>query len=242
MIMPRKRYGKFRLATLVLATLPLCVNSSIARAGQAPEVIGLPAVPAWTGDFDGMLKRRVVRILAPFSRTSFFLDNGVALGFEAELGQEFENWLNKRYGKKPYRIHVVFIPTPREKLFAELRNGKGDIAAGNLTITADRETLVDFASPWASGIKEVLVTGPSAPDIHSIDELGGKTVTVRRSSSYFSHLQALDEERKKAGSPLINVEPADENLQDEDLLEMVVGASFPGRSSIGIRQDCGPEF
>jgi membrane-bound lytic murein transglycosylase MltF len=44
---------------------------------------------------------------------------------------------------------------------------------------------------------------------------------VRRSSSYFSHLEALNEERKKADRPPIKVEPADENLQDEDLLEMI---------------------
>jgi len=209
------------------ATFALCLNSPGAHAVDTPKVIELRGAPAWTDDFDKMLKRRVVRILVPFSRTSFFIDKGVALGFEAELGQEFENWLNKRYGKKPYRIHVAFVPTPRERLFSDLRDGKGDIAAGNLTVTAERESMVDFAAPWASNVKEVLVTGPAAPEVHSIDDLGGKSVTVRRSSSYFSHLQALNEERQKAGRPLIDVQPADENLQDEDLLEMVAGGLMP---------------
>ena len=219
-------FGRIPAAS-ALAVLALCASSPASSAADAPRVIGLPSVAAWTGDFDKMIQRRVVRILVPFSRTSFFLDKGVALGFEAELGREFENWLNKRYGKKPYHIHVALIPTPREKLFAELRDGKGDIAAGNLTVTVEREAIVDFANPWATGIKEVLVTGPAAPEIRSIDDLGGKTVIVRRSSSYFSHLQALNEERKKAGRPLINVEAADENLQDEDLLEMVGGGLLP---------------
>jgi hypothetical protein len=111
---------------------------------------------SWIGDFDHKLKRRLVRISVPFSRTSFFLDKGVALGFEAELGQAFENWLNKRYGKKPYRIHVTFIST----------------SASNLTVTAERESIVEFAAPWATGIKEVLVPRPTAPEIHSIDDLG----------------------------------------------------------------------
>lgn len=210
-----------------VAAFALCLHSPDSHAVDAPKVIELRGAPAWTDDFDKMLKRRVVRILVPFSRTSFFIDKGVALGFEAELGHEFENWLNKRYGKKPYRIHVAFIPTPRERLFSDLRDGKGDIAAGNLTVTAEREFIVDFATPWASGVKEVLVTGPAAPEVHSIDDLGGKTVAVRRSSSYFSHLQALNEERRKAGRPPIDVAPADENLQDEDLLEMVGGGLIP---------------
>lgn len=214
------------VAPLLLIVFAIILNPTPIFADN-PKVIGLPAVPVWTGDFDGMLERRTVRILVPFSRTSFFLDKGVALGFTAELGQEFENWLNKRYGKKPYRIHVAFIPTHRDRLFAELREGRGDIAAGNITITAEREAIVDFADPWASGIKEVLVTGPAAPDIQGIDDLAAAGVMVRPSSSYFSHLQTLNEARKKAGRPVIGVEPADENLQDEDLLEMVSGGLLP---------------
>jgi membrane-bound lytic murein transglycosylase MltF len=223
-----RRASRQRILTITgLAALAVCFHSPACTAADAPRVIGLPSVSAWTGDFDQMLKRRLVRILVPFSRTSFFLDKGVALGFEAELGQAFENWLNKRYGKKPYRIHVAFIPTPREKLFSELRDGKGDIAAGNLTVTAERESIVEFAAPWVTGIKEVLVTGPTAPEIHSVDDLAGQTVTVRRSSSYFSHLKTLNEERKQAGLPLIDLVPADENLQDEDLLEMVGSGLLP---------------
>jgi membrane-bound lytic murein transglycosylase MltF len=218
---------RISLSSLILVALGIGLGLAPALADPAPKVIGLPAVPVWTGDFNGMLERRTVRVLVPFSRTSFFLDKGVALGFEAELGQEFENWLNKRYGKKPYRINVVFIPTPRARLFDELRQGRGDIAAGNLTITAEREAMVDFATSWASNIKEVLVTGPSAPDIGGLDDLAGTGVTVRPSSSYFSHLQALNQERKKTGRPAIKIEAADENLQDEDLLEMVGGGLLP---------------
>jgi membrane-bound lytic murein transglycosylase MltF len=215
------------LASSFLILFAMCLNCGPALAAQGPRVIGLPAVPVWKGDFDGMLARRIVRILVPFSRTSFFLDKGEALGFEAELGQEFEIWLNKRYGKKPYHINVAFIPTPRERLFAELRDGRGDIAAGNLTITAERQALVDFATSWASNIKEVLVTGPSAPDFGGLDDLATAGVTLRPSSSYFTHLQALNEQRTKAGRPPVKIDTADENLQDEDLLEMVSGGLLP---------------
>src|ERR1700761_1988485 len=110
-----------------------------------------------------MLKRRLVRILLPTDRTSFFIDRGETLGFEAELGVEFENWLNKRYGKKGHKIYVAFVPTPRDRLFDALSSGKGDVAAGTLTVTAERRKLADFADPWASGIREVLVVGPTAP-------------------------------------------------------------------------------
>ncbi|MCP3443855.1 lytic transglycosylase F [Bradyrhizobium sp. CCGUVB14] len=227
------RPGEVRRARVIRPLLPLLAAALIgahitpALADQPVRIIGLPAVPVWTGDFDGMKDRKLVRILVPFSRTSFFLDKGEAFGFEAELGQEFETWLNKRYGKKPYHINVVFIPTPRDRLFDELRAGKGDIAAGNLTITAERASLVDFAAPWATNVKEVLVTGPAAPAIAGLDDLAATGVTTRLSSSYFTHLKTINEQRKQSGKAPIKLDAADENLQDEDLLEMVGGGLLP---------------
>ncbi len=44
---------------------------------------------------------------------------------------------------------------------------------------------------------------------------------VRRSSSYFEHLQALNAERRTQGKKPIPVTKADENLEDYDLLDMV---------------------
>lgn len=189
--------------------------------------MALPGVRAWKGDFDEMLRRRTVRVLVPFSKTFFFLDGGSALGIAAELGHEFENVLNKKYGKKPYNIHVAFVPTPRDRLLPELIEGKGDIAVGNLTVTPERSAQVDFTQPLLSNVKEVLVTGPSAPDVKSLDDLGGQEIKVRRSSSYYEHLVAVNAKRKSAGQPLIKVANADENLEDEDLLEMVSRGLMP---------------
>lgn len=194
---------------------------------QSPTIMSLPQIRPWTGDLDGMLKRRVVRILVPPNKTYFFLDRGEASGVAAELGAELEAWLNKRHARKPYPIHVAFIPTRRDRLLADLRAGKGDIAAGNLTITGERAALVDFAAPWAGNISEILVTGPSAPEIKSIDDLGGRDVMVRPSSSYYTHLQRLNERLKGDGRAPVNIVAADENLEDEDLLEMVSAGLLP---------------
>ncbi|WP_431016417.1 transglycosylase SLT domain-containing protein [Bradyrhizobium pachyrhizi] len=190
-------------------------------------MLALPALKVWQGDFDGMLKRKMVRILLPTDRTSFFIDKGETLGFEAELGAEFESWLNKRYGKKKERIYVGFVPTPRDRLLSDLTAGKGDIAAGLLTVTPERSKLVDFADPWASGVREVLVTGSAAPSVSSLNDLGGKTIHVRESSSYFEHLLAINADRKARGLESIIVQPADKNLEDEDLLEMVSTGLLP---------------
>ena len=189
--------------------------------------MALPAIASWTGDFDVMRKRRLIRILVPISRTGFFIDGGRLLGVEAEMGEALERWLNRRYRAKAHKFQVGFIPTPVDRLLKELMAGKGDIAAGLLTVTAERQKLVDFADPWATGVKEVVVTGPAAPALATLDDLGGKTVTVRRSSSYFTHLVAINAKRKAAGTPQIVLKAADENLTDEDLLEMVGAGLLP---------------
>jgi len=53
----------------------------------------------------------------------------------------------------------VIIPTPSNDLLSGLREGRGDIAAGNLTITPERKKIVDFSDPFASGAKEIIVAG-----------------------------------------------------------------------------------
>ncbi len=50
---------------------------------------------------------------------------------------------------------------------------------------------------------------------------------IRRSSSYFDHLTRLNEQRIEAGKPPVPIDPADERLEDYDLLEMVNAAIIP---------------
>jgi membrane-bound lytic murein transglycosylase MltF len=75
--------------------------------------------------------------------------------------------------------------------------------------------------PTYPGVSELVITGPGAPGIESLDDLVSKGVHIRRSSSYFEHLSALNQKRKKEGKAEIPVDEADERLEDYDLLDMV---------------------
>jgi membrane-bound lytic murein transglycosylase MltF len=182
----------------------------------------------WTGDYAGMVERRLIRIAVPYSKTIYFLDKGRQYGTAVEFGQALEAWVNDGRDKAPEKkIHVVFVPLPRDEIIAAVKDGKADIAAGNLTITPQRLEQIDFTLPFATGVKEVLVTGPSAPAIAVIANLSGQTVRVRRSSSYFEHLAALSQRFVTEGRKPIDIRPADERLEDEDLLEMVNAGLLP---------------
>jgi len=188
---------------------------------------GPAAVGTWTDDFDGMRDRRLVRMLVAYSKTFYFIDKGTQRGSTYELGMLLEKALNAGTKDRARPIRVVFIPTSRDQLLPALAAGRGDIAAANLTITPERLELVDFSAPIAGDVSEILVTpaGTTAPA--SAEGLSGAKVHVRRSSSYYSSLVRLNTRLKALGKAPVEIVPADENLEDEDILEMVNAGLIP---------------
>ena len=182
------------------------------------------SIKPWTGDFDQMLNRRTIRVLVPYSRTLYFNDRGHERGITAETVRDFERWINKKYkktlGKRP--LTVLIIPTTRDKLLPDVARGIGDAAAGNLTVTEDRMKDVDFASPADyPGTKELIVTGPKSPSIRTTEDLSGKTVHVRKASSYYESLEDLNERFKKERKPAVKIVVVPDALEDEDMMEML---------------------
>ncbi|MCO6057605.1 lytic transglycosylase F [Pseudomonas sp. MOB-449] len=198
------------------------VELSAAEEAEVDAMV-LPVPPARKVDFDEMRKSRLVRILVPYSKTFYAVDRGRQRGISYELGKALETWLDKKYPfkGKSLKWRVLFIPTQRDELLPKLVEGIGDIAAGGLTITSQRQELVDFAAPFASGIREALITGPKSTRVEKLGDMAGMEVMVRRSSSYFEHLTELNEQFRQKGLAPIQIRPADENLASEDLLEMV---------------------
>jgi membrane-bound lytic murein transglycosylase MltF len=179
----------------------------------------------WTGDFDQMLERRVVRILVPYSRTLYYLDKGRERGVTAEIAREWERAINKKYakrlGKRPLTVYL--IPTTRDQLLPGLLEGRGDVAAGNITVTEDRSRIVDFFSPpGMDNIDEVVVAGPKAPPIASADDLSGKRVHVRKVTSYHESLVALNARFAKEGRPQVTLLPLPDALEDEGIWAQIL--------------------
>jgi ABC-type amino acid transport substrate-binding protein len=65
-------------------------------------------------------------------------------------------------------------------MLSRLGAGRGDLAVGTLTITPERLKLVDFSDPLVMGVKEIAVTGSHSPAIHSLGDLSGQEVFVRK--------------------------------------------------------------
>ena len=113
--------------------------SPAAEPETRPEVaipetgIASVALAPWTGDLDGMIERRYIRVLTNYSRTSFFIDQGTPRGLVPDAFKLFEDDLNKRLKNKNLRVQVVFVPVAHDELVPALLEGRGDIvAAGKL--------------------------------------------------------------------------------------------------------------
>ncbi|MGB6848985.1 MAG: lytic transglycosylase F, partial [Thermoanaerobaculia bacterium] len=185
------------------------------------------AFDPWTGDFDAMVERRMVRALVVPNRISYFLDGPNQQGVAYELLTQFEDLLNESLESGHLKVYVVIIPTSRDRLFPALLAGYGDLAVANLTVTAEREAEVDFADPLLTGVDEIVVTGPGAPPLASLDDLAGQEVYVRKTSSYYESLRGLNERLRQAGKPEVTIREASELLETEDILEMVNAGLVP---------------
>ena len=221
------------MRALFLVGVLVWVSSALAQPPSVPasrpdarsKVRQLPIVnKEWKGDFDRMLELRMIRFAVPYSRSLYVNDGGRELGLAAGLARDFERYLNRKYrkqlGKRPLTVHLN--PTPRNELLADVANGLADIAAGNLTVTEGGSTLVDFVAPAdRKPNTELVLTRADGLAIKAVEDLAGKTVHVRKSSSYHESLQALNDRLKKDGKAPVKVALVPDELEDEDMMEML---------------------
>src|SRR5215475_260315 len=232
---PKSHVGLWLCVVASLCSVP----SLFGQNAPKPAQIGTPSTAAvfnaptetkkWTGDLDEMLKRRVIRVGVPYSKTLYYTVKGVQWGVAYEGGKEFEKYLNAKYPQrnKNLKIIVMFFVTPREEAVERLNQGTLDLLIAGLTITPERQKVVDFSNATVSGVKEVVVTGPGGPGLRTMDDLSGKEVFARKTASYWEHLEGLNEQFKKEGKAPLKLTAVPEDLGDEDLLEMVNAGLLP---------------
>jgi membrane-bound lytic murein transglycosylase MltF len=189
------------------------------------EILGLANIAF--GDLDSMIARRYIRVLVPYSKTYYYVEGMKRYGLAYELLNLFEKELNRQLKFNPSRVRVIFIPVSREHILPLLTAGYADMIASGYTITPGREKLIDFSLPTVTGIKDILVGGPSAPTIRSIADLSGRHIYVRENSSYQESLIRLNDSLRRTGLKPLYIEFIGPYLEAEDILEMVNEGLIP---------------
>ena len=90
-----------------------------------------------------------------------------------------------------------------------------------LAPTAERRKLVDFSEPIAPPANDVVVTGPGAGELMSLEDLAGRPVWVRPSSSYRVSLEQLNKRFRKERLAPIEIRDIDEHLDSIEVLELM---------------------
>jgi membrane-bound lytic murein transglycosylase MltF len=181
----------------------------------------------FTGDFDEMVKRRLIRVAVTFNRTHYFVDQGQERGLTYEALKAFESDLNTDLKTGNLKVHVVLVPLSRDQLGAALTAGKVDMVAAMVTVRPEVEKIAAFSEPTRTNVNQVVVTGPGAPTITTVDDLAGQEVFVRKASVYYETLTQLNGQLKSRNKPAVIINEAPDVLEDDDILEMVNAGLAP---------------
>lgn len=164
------------------------------------------------GDLADIERRGSIRVLLRNNATSYFLYKGVQQGFDFEVLKAFAT-------KHKLRIDTV-VPRDASELVPWLLEGRADVIAAGMSVTPERSARVAFSQPYLS-VDEVLVQPAGQAPIRAAAELAGKTIHVRRSSSYRTTLEPL---AQQLGITLVD---APEDLETEQLIAGVASGSIP---------------
>ncbi len=182
---------------------------------------------SYGGDLDSLVKRRIIRALVPYSRTYYHIDGKGRSGMAYEAVNAYEQYLNTKLGFSPPKVRIVFIPVSHDQLLTALRDGYGDLALGGITVLEERKAMVDFSTPTQTGLTQIVVGGPSSLPLRRLSDLSGKPVFVYKHGSYAQSLRRLNDSLQRVLLPPVQIQPVDEYLSVEDILELVSAGHLP---------------
>ncbi len=137
------------------------------------------------GDLAAIQQRKVLRVLTRNNAASYFLYRGGERGFEFDLAKAFAR-------KIGCRLQVV-LPPDGNLMIPWLLEGRGDLIAASMTIRDSRSEWVNFSEPYLEP-QELIVVRAEDDTVHGMEDLRGRKIHLRRSSSYFDTLEPLQQD------------------------------------------------
>lgn len=122
--------------------------------------------------YEDILQRGVIKVgINTDSKPFGFLDKeGKIIGYDADLARYITQYILKNPDK------VEFVPVTPSNRMLKVSTGEADIVIATMTITPQREEIIDFSIPYDSAGQALLVKSNSK--ITSIGDLSGQNVGV----------------------------------------------------------------
>jgi membrane-bound lytic murein transglycosylase F len=148
-------------------------------------------------DWKSIKKSGVIRMLTYNRAASYFIWKGILMGFDYDLAKAFAD-------KHNLQLQVIVVPY-EETLISWLKAGRGDFAGAVRNITQERiEQGIAFTTSYRETPEQV-VSNKKRPKIRKIQDLDGRTLTVRAYSSFIATARTL---RNSGIDVEVNVAPA----------------------------------
>jgi membrane-bound lytic murein transglycosylase F len=112
----------------------------------------------------------------------YYIYRDEPMGFEYDLAKAFAEYLGVRL--------QIRVAESWEDMIPDLARGHGDFIAASLTITPERKKQVAFSNGYMT-IEQHLIVNRKDRHIRSAEDLDGKTVHVRKGTSYEKALTRL---------------------------------------------------
>lgn len=139
-------------------------------------------------DFAEIKQSGVLRMITFYSSNTYFLNQGIEVGFEYELVREFAR-------ENDLALEVVVVGTD-ENPFDLLNSGDGDLIAANYTITPERRKIANFSRPYNLVDQQIVYSTQLTEHPQTLEELSGSgiPISIRRNSSYYGRVMELIDE------------------------------------------------
>jgi membrane-bound lytic murein transglycosylase F len=115
----------------------------------------------------------------------YYTYRGQEMGFEYDLAKAFADFLGVKLKVK--------VAESWDDLLPSLEAGAGDFVAASMTITPSRSDMADFSREYLS-VQQKVIVHKNNTKIRAIEDLDGKSVHVRRGTSYEERLRELKQE------------------------------------------------
>lgn len=150
-------------------------------------------------------KRGTIRMITTNNATSYYTYRDSPMGFEYDLAKAFADHLG---------VALEVIVPEWDTMFERLNSGQGDFIAAGITITEPREQIALFSQPYIP-VQQKFIHHKLKFGIKSIEQLAGKTIHVRKGTSYQERLEEI-----KASGIDLEIELLDD-VPTEEIIRMV---------------------
>ncbi len=165
------------------------------------------------GDLAAIQDRGYLRVLSPsHSHTTHLPRQGFPHNHEHDLLEQFAQSQGLQLGYVTVGRYQDLIPY--------LAEGKGDVIAANFSITPSRKQEIAFTVPVAL-VDEQIIARHEDIQLHTLQDLKGRVLTVHRSSAFWDTVSALQTQH-----PNFEIHEAPEHLEIEQILDAVADHTF----------------